>query len=77
MDMDATLVTDHGNDHPVQTRNSVDLNPPFGKIDQLIIDKEPRSGDLCPACRDSKIDYDGLLNLTCLGCGFVITGSCT
>jgi hypothetical protein len=34
----------------------------------------PRSGDLCPNCRRSSLDYDGLLNLACQECGYTLTG---
>lgn len=30
-----------------------------------------RSGDLCPQCRVERLDYDGLLNLSCPRCGTV------
>jgi hypothetical protein len=32
-------------------------------------------GDLCPTCRQERLDYDGLLNLSCPRCG-VISGGC-
>jgi hypothetical protein len=35
-----------------------------------------RSGDLCPQCRVERLDYDGLLNLICPGCGFTPGGGC-
>ena len=28
-----------------------------------------RAGDLCPNCREQRLDYDGLLNLSCPRCG--------
>jgi hypothetical protein len=30
-----------------------------------------RSGDLCPNCQVERLDYDGLLNLSCPNCGVV------
>jgi hypothetical protein len=35
----------------------------------------PRSGDLCPNCQAGRLDYDGLLNLSCQACGYVADGS--
>jgi hypothetical protein len=35
-----------------------------------------RSGDVCPQCQIERLDYDGLLNLTCPGCGFSPSGGC-
>jgi uncharacterized protein (DUF983 family) len=35
-----------------------------------------RSGDLCPQCQAGRLDYDGLLNLTCPNCGFSPGGGC-
>jgi hypothetical protein len=34
-----------------------------------------RPGDLCPSCQQERLDYDGLLNLSCPRCG-VISGGC-
>lgn len=28
-----------------------------------------RAGDLCPNCKVERLDYDGLLNLSCPQCG--------
>jgi len=38
---------------------------------------ELRAGDLCPACQKAHLDYDGLLNLSCLGCGYTVAGGFT
>lgn len=38
---------------------------------------EPRAGDLCPRCRQARLDYDGLLNLVCPQCGFTAGGCFT
>ena len=37
--------------------------------------KRPRAGDLCPVCQLERLDYDGLLNLSCPECG-AISGGC-
>lgn len=41
--------------------------------------KQPdlRAGDLCPACGKGQLRFDGLLNLTCSGCQFVLAGCFT
>jgi uncharacterized protein (DUF983 family) len=36
-----------------------------------------RSGDTCPRCQTGKMEYDGLLNLTCIQCGYIIGGGFT
>ncbi len=36
-----------------------------------------RSGDTCPRCQTGKMEYDGLLNLTCTQCGYTIGGGFT
>ena len=36
-----------------------------------------RAGDLCPACREVHLDYDGLLNLSCPGCRYTEVGCFT
>ncbi len=36
-----------------------------------------RPGDLCPRCHTAALDYDGLLNLACPGCGFTLSGCFT
>jgi len=33
---------------------------------------EPRSGMLCPRCRKARLDYNGMIELECPSCGFVI-----
>jgi hypothetical protein len=38
---------------------------------------EMREGDLCPRCREVRLDYDGLLNLSCPKCGFTLAGCFT
>ena len=39
--------------------------------------QEPRRGDLCPACGEGVLDYDGMLNLGCPECGFSLSGCFT
>jgi hypothetical protein len=38
-----------------------------------------KPGDACPVCGLGRLDYDGTLNLTCEGCGWVTSGggACT
>ena len=38
---------------------------------------EPRSGSHCPDCLDGIIDYDGMLNLSCVLCGYSLAGCFT
>jgi len=33
-----------------------------------------RRGDVCPACRSARLDYDGMLNLACPQCGYALGG---
>ena len=35
------------------------------------------AGDLCPVCLKGKLDYDGMLNLSCEVCGFALSGCFT
>ena len=37
----------------------------------------PEAGALCPQCRSAKIDYDGMLNLSCPDCSFTLAGCST
>jgi uncharacterized protein (DUF983 family) len=34
-----------------------------------------RSGDRCPACTKGRLDYNGLLELACPDCGFIVSGA--
>jgi hypothetical protein len=38
---------------------------------------EFRAGDLCPQCKQGRLDYDGLLNLSCPHCGYAVGGCFT
>ena len=40
-------------------------------------DTSLRPGQICPACRLGRIEYNSLLNLICLNCGRVETGAST
>ena len=49
------------------------------ELDEFLFKPEPdqnnpypsslRAGDLCPVCGKAALDYDGMLNLACPGCG--------
>lgn len=62
-EMDQTPLQNNGT-----CRNSLEIQAPL---------EEPHPGDLCPKCGIGVLDYDGMLNLVCDRCGFVITGSFT
>jgi hypothetical protein len=53
--------------------------PMVALIESAHIEKkrELRSGDLCPQCKSARLDYDGLLNLSCPQCGFAAAGCYT
>lgn len=36
-----------------------------------------RAGMICPRCQVGKLDYNGLLQLTCPECGLTEAGACT
>jgi uncharacterized protein (DUF983 family) len=63
-----------------ETPHFFDLEPlsgaNSGPAHPLIAGIHLRSGDLCPNCRAGRLDYDGLLNLTCPQCGFSPGGGC-
>jgi len=44
---------------------------------QLIPIARLRAGDACPICGEEKLDYDGLLNLSCQRCGYALGGCFT
>jgi hypothetical protein len=46
-------------------------------IDQVKLPHQLRSGDLCPQCRGGRLDYDGMLNLTCPVCAYAVGGCFT
>jgi hypothetical protein len=38
---------------------------------------ELHPGDICPECPQGRLDYDGMLNLSCSECGFSLSGCFT
>jgi hypothetical protein len=59
-------------------RKARELNCPDPDLqDNLDPYHELRAGDVCPACAKGKLDYDGMLNLSCEECGFSLTGCFT
>jgi hypothetical protein len=40
-------------------------------------DREYSSGSPCPDCQAGELGYDGLLNLRCTSCGFLLAGCFT
>ena len=42
-----------------------------------VVIKEPHAGDQCPVCGVGQMDYDGMLNLACGVCGFMLSGCFT
>ncbi len=36
-----------------------------------------RAGERCPQCGEAELDYDGLLNLSCPRCGYMLAGCFT
>ena len=38
---------------------------------------EEKNGLICPRCKESRMEYDGLLNLNCKSCGYSIGGNYT
>ena len=53
----------------------------FIKVDSKSSDKSkverPHAGSLCPKCQEAYLDYDGLLNLRCPNCGYLVGGCFT
>lgn len=46
-------------------------------LDQVKLPHELRSGDLCPQCHEGRLDYDGMLNLSCPVCAYAVGGCFT
>lgn len=65
-------ISQHARKQPYcQAAPKAKVRPSAGKI-------RLRAGDLCPNCQGEKLDYDGLLNLSCPKCGYTAGwGSCT
>ena len=51
--------------------------PDHDPLDDLDHHLELRAGDLCPVCAKGRLDYDGMLNLSCVECGFSLAGCFT
>jgi hypothetical protein len=51
---------------------STGIKNPFNGASPML--DEPRSGDICPSCREARLDYNGLLNLGCSKCGYALRG---
>jgi hypothetical protein len=43
----------------------------------LLHHSDPHPGDRCPQCLTGYLDYDGLLNLVCQQCGYMLAGCST
>jgi hypothetical protein len=57
---------------------SLEHQDPEFQVDSSIQGKTaPQAGDLCPNCQSAKLDYDGMLNLTCPQCGYTLAGCFT
>lgn len=50
--------------------------PPASPVCELPAARALRSGDVCPACGQGRMDYDGLLTLRCERCGYTQGGGC-
>jgi hypothetical protein len=57
-------------------QSSTPIHPPVDPSapSARVIFVEPRSGQACPRCSIGKLDYNGLLELECPLCGYVISG---
>jgi uncharacterized protein (DUF983 family) len=63
-------------DEKVQNGQRKVQNAQNGKIQTLFVNhlSPPKSGHLCPKCSEGVLDYDGMLNLSCMKCGYTLTG---
>lgn len=50
------------------------FTPPVFSGADAASSKPIRPGDICPQCGQGKMDYNGLLELECIKCGYVISG---
>jgi hypothetical protein len=53
---------------PVSPLHSPDVSP------DISVEKPPHVGEPCPRCKVGRLDYDGLLNLSCPHCGYSLGG---
>jgi hypothetical protein len=67
-----------------EDNESQELEKPVWLLQETLLEErsdKPASklhaGDLCPKCHEEKLDYDGLLNLTCPSCGYTLGGCFT
>jgi ribosomal protein L37AE/L43A len=37
----------------------------------------PEAGEKCPECKKGTLEFDGMLNIVCSECDYVIAGVCT
>ena len=67
--------------NPNETRAEVRLEDGDPQTFELLLPSIPasrlRAGDLCPVCGKERLDYDGLLNLSCPVCGPAVGGCFT
>jgi hypothetical protein len=53
------------------------INKVVDQEQDKIVTGKLRAGDLCPQCKQGRLDYDGLLNLSCTQCGYAVGGCFT
>lgn len=67
---------------PDLTEIDLQLELPDAGPDEPVRSEQPqkvewRPGVTCPNCRADRLDYDGLLNLSCPSCGYTLGGCFT
>jgi hypothetical protein len=69
------------NDQVKGTHTPISLALDLEEVQALPAQHKPskrlRAGDLCPQCMTERMDYDGLLNLSCPKCRFALGGCFT
>jgi len=53
---------------PFVVNEAVRTGPQAGRADPI------RAGSLCPNCKKGKLDYNGMLDLECPVCSYVLSG---